>query len=195
MSIKTKALEGGVFLHYHYTVRKRDSENKILPLLASNNAIVTSETLVKLPDGTEVNAEPIIVLLEAPSRSFPFRVHKPRISFKTGVFLHPVLFEDYIKTGNSTPDSQYLFELNTQGLNITDLSKSKTNAFNKEALKSFGIISLEWDYLDKAQRWFESDFKSPTGVKPSGYFLTDIGKIPTRLIDGNVAKNSDVWVM
>lgn len=196
MGLKTKKIEdGSTFLHYHYTERVRDSENKILPMLASNNAVITSETLVKLPDGSEVKAEPVIALLKSPPRSFPFRVHMPRIEFETGVFLHWKLFEDYIQTGNSNPDTRYVFRMEKDGLSIYDVSKSRTSEFGVSDLKNFGIISIEWDYLDKAQKWFESDFKTPTGAKATGYFFIDAGKIPAKQIDGTVVKNSNLWVM
>lgn len=196
MGLKTKKLEdGSTFLHYHYTERVRDSENKILPMLASNNAVITSETLVKLPDSSKVKAEPVIALLKAPPRSFPFQVNTPRIEFETGIFLHWRLFEDYIQTGNSNPDARYVFRMEKDGLSIYDVSKSRRSEFGVSDLKSFGIISIEWDYLDKAQKWFESDFKTPTGVKATGYFFTDVGKIPAKQIDGTVVKNSNLWVM
>ncbi|MGB0443326.1 MAG: hypothetical protein ACPGFK_00610 [Flavobacteriaceae bacterium] len=183
------------FLRYHFTERKKDADQKIIPMIASNNSIVTTDTDIVLPDGSTAKAAPVIGLLEAYPRSFGFRVSRPRMRFKTGVFLHWKLFEDYILTGKSQADSTYIFELKSEGLSITDVAHSKTNHFDIEALKGLGIIGAEWDYLKKSERWFESDFKAPTGVKASGYFLADLGKIPTRLVTGEVVKNSDVWVM
>lgn len=196
LKVKTFSEEQNAnFLHYYYIERKRDSDNNIIPFLSSNNIKVTSESPILLPTGEEVKADPIIALLHAPNRSFPFNAYQPNVFFKTAVFLHPRLFENYILKGTNKPDKVYAFRPHKDGLEIADVTTSKLVEFTIKDLKQLGIVSVEWDYLMKTEKWFESSCKTPTGCKVSGYFLNDIGKIPTKLINGNVVRNSDVWAM
>jgi hypothetical protein len=176
-----------------YVERIRDDNNDIIPYIAVNGSVVNSEGLVSLPKGNEVSVSPVIALITAPSLVSPIRTPIRPITFQTGVFMHRDLLLGFVKAGGK-PDRTFLFTLTGEGMSIKDESKAEVALFlDKKSLLNLGVITSEsqWDFRKKIQDWFELDYRVPTGVKPTKFFMQDISKIP---VGGNLL-NGQAWDM
>lgn len=196
MAYQNKTIDINGFSKLVYVGRKKDDDGHIIPYTSVSGAVIQEEEVtltdgstetmtskVKLPNGQEVAAYPIITLLEAPMLAQPFFTSNPAYQFRTGVFLHIDQYESYTAreiSGNNNPDRTYQFRVTADGIGITDMTKGQEYFFDKETLAALGIISqvASWNYKAKIQSWFDLDYRVPTGVVTTNQFLTDIGKIP-----------------
>jgi hypothetical protein len=176
-----------------YVERFRDGDNNIIPYVAVNGGVIDSNGTVKLSDGSEVPVAPVIGLIMSPNFVATLRTPIRPISFRTGVFLHKDLFLDFVKDGGK-PDRTFLFTLTDEGMSIEDESKTQGALFlDKQSLVALGVITSEaqWNFRKKIQDWFALDYRVPTGVKPTKFFMQDISKIP---VGGNLS-NGQAWDM
>lgn len=209
MALKEKSIDINGFSKLIYVTRKKDDNGNIVPYVSVNGSLVTEETItledgntqnvttmIELPDGSQVAAFPVIILLAPPALSQDYFVTHPRVEFKTGVFLHidqAVSYTAKEQSGNNNPDRTFLFRIDDNGLYIQDTSKGSPAHFTPENLVALGVISnvASWNYKAKLQSWFEPEYRTPTFVKPRNQFLIDIAKIPL----GKGLLNGDAWDM
>ena len=174
-----------------YVERLKDTNGKIIPYVSKTGLIAQEGAFVKLNDSTSVQSAPVIVLLEAPMISSTLRTPNRPINFKTAVFMHKQLFVEFLK-GLGKPDRTYLFILTEEGLYLQDENDEKGHLYTRTELKALGILSDEgqWNYREKINQWFVPDAKVPTSMKPTQFFLQDVGKIK-----GASLRNNEVWDM
>lgn len=174
-----------------YVERLKDTNGKIIPYVSKTGLIAQEGAFVKLNDSTSVQSAPVIVLLEAPMIISTLRTPNRPINFKTAVFMHKQLFVEFLK-GLGKPDRTYLFILTEEGLYLQDENDEEGHLYTRTELKALGILSDEgqWNYREKINQWFVPDAKFPTSMKPTQFFLQDVGKIK-----GASLRNNEVWDM
>lgn len=182
------------FEQIQYVTRATDAETgDIVSYEAVNRSIITSSSIVKLPDNTEDFAAPVISLIDAPNLIRPKFSNDIKISFRTGVFLHvDIMVAYYQRSGGGSTDRTFSFTMHKNGMNIVDETKNDGDGFiSKDSLVALGIISdpSQWKYKQRAEDWFALDYRVPTGVIATSKFMSDIGKFPVGGFLNNQAWN------